>query len=669
MSDRTITVGGRARLMTTLAVASLALLPLAATAAEDAGTLSLFATPAGSRGVALGGAFVAVPGDATIAAWNPGGLGWVTRYEAHASTVSYDLDFREDYVSIVLPSWRLGTGGITLRRFGTGGIDGRDDRNVSTGEDLSSSETEVTFSYGRTLNPAIGVGGSLKLQRQSIAGQSGSALGADLGVTTYPLLALHVPSRWASQLTWGLSLRNLIEPSIRLDQESVRDPGMWRTGFAYRTLFGIATLDLEAGGGPRPRLHGGAEFSPRPFVALRGGLSGDALTAGAGFRVGGISLDYAFENRAYDPIHRVGLSYAFGPSVSERREAALREEEERLQARLAETFQRVQRERIQGLLAHAEEARAAGSYAEAFEALSSIATLEPNNPEAVDLEIRCLREHGAALEKAGDMAEAAVTYGRILDRRPEDPEARLAQGRARAESDRRAARSEEIRKAFARAMDAFAADDLVAARSGFALILRETPNDEDARAMLRRTQVALSRRALALLRDARRNLAARQIDAATSQFEQARKLDPNAEGLTALAAALDRARPWSTARGNDSPRPAPYPAPTSALKERDLKEFYRRGLAALAEKRSADALRYFELVWSANPRYQRVAEYMKREYLMLGLDAYAAGRLDEAVAHWEKAILVDPSDARARGYLTRAQQQLERSREVVGESR
>jgi tetratricopeptide (TPR) repeat protein len=639
-----------------------------ALAAEEGGTRSIFATPAGSRGNALGGAFVAVPGDATIGAWNAGGLGWVSRYEAHASTVSYDLGFREDFVAVVLPSWRLGTVSVGLRRFGTDGIDGRDDRNVPTGDDLSSSETEVALGYGRAIGSLIGIGGSLKLQRQSVAGRSGSGVGADVGVTTYPLLALRVPVRWASQVTWGLSIRNLIEPSIRLDQESVHDPGGWRTGFAYQTLFGMATLDVAGGGGARPHLHAGAEFSLQPSVSLRGGMNGNGVTAGAGFRVRGIALDYTFEDRAYDPMHRVGMSYAFGATIAERREASLREEEERLQARLAETFQRVQRDRVQGLLARAEQARAESSYVEALEALALIATLEPNHPEATELEIRCLHEHGARLERSGDLAEAAVVYGRVLDKRPGDAGARLAQERCRAESDRRAARSAEIQKAFARGMDAFAADDLVAARNAFAGILRDTPNDEDARAMLRRTRAALSRRVHVLLRDARRSLTERRLDAAATQIEQARALDPDADGLASLAAALERARPVAATRAPEPPRP-PAPATSSTLKESELRELYRRGLAALAERRPADAVRYFEIVWSASPKYQRVAEYLKREYLILGLDAYAGGRLDEAVAQWEKALLVDPSDARARGYLTRAQQQLERSREVEGDTK
>lgn len=643
----------------------------AAHAADDAGTRSVFSSPAGARGIALGGAFTGVPGDPAIAAWNPAGLGWVSRLEAQASTASYDLGFREDFATVVLPSWRLGTASLSVRRFGTDGIEARDERNVVLPGSLSSSETEISVGYGRAVGAAVSVGGALKLQRQSIADRSGTGLGADLGVTTYPMLLYGSRASWASRVSWGLSIRNVASPSIRLDQETVTDPALWRTGVAYRTLLGLATLDLEKGGGSSARLRAGAEFTPRPFLSLRGGLNDDALAAGAGFRVGRMSVDYAFENKAYAPVHRVGVSYSFGLTMAERREAALKEEETRLQARLAEAFQRVQQERVQALLARAEEARVNGEYAQALEALGTIATLEPGQPEAADLEVRVLREHGAALERAGDYAGASVAYGRILERRPQDPDATVAQGRCRAESDRRAARSAEIRKAFARAMDDFAAEDLVAARAGFAQILLSAPGDEDARAMLQRTRAALARRAQILLRDARRSLTSRQVDAAAGLVEQARVLDPDAAGLKAVTDAIARARATASARETkpaEPPRPAPPPSNTP-LKERELRELYRSGLAALEARRSADAIRYFELVWSADPKYQRVAEYLKREYLLLGLDVYSSGRLDEAVVWWEKALVIDPNDAKARGYLSRAQRQLERSREMLGDSK
>jgi tetratricopeptide (TPR) repeat protein len=89
----------------------------------------------------------------------------------------------------------------------------------------------------------------------------------------------------------------------------------------------------------------------------------------------------------------------------------------------------------------------------------------------------------------------------------------------------------------------------------------------------------------------------------------------------------------------------------------------------MAERRPDDALRYWELVQSLRPGYQRVVEYLKREYLTRGMEHYAAGRVEEAMSLWQKALDVDPQDERARGYMARAQTQVARTRELTGGSR
>jgi tetratricopeptide (TPR) repeat protein len=86
----------------------------------------------------------------------------------------------------------------------------------------------------------------------------------------------------------------------------------------------------------------------------------------------------------------------------------------------------------------------------------------------------------------------------------------------------------------------------------------------------------------------------------------------------------------------------------------------------LKAQRSEEAVRYWELVWASRPDYRDVAQNLKREYLTRGMELFAAGRLDEAVAEWEQVLKIDPSDARARGYLNRAETQRARSREILG---
>jgi tetratricopeptide (TPR) repeat protein len=470
----------------------------------------------------------------------------------------------------------------------------------------------------------------------------------------------------------------VVEPAIRLDRESVGDPGTLRTGLAWRGGGILATADVEKSRDTRARLHAGLEFTPHPLFALRAGMDGRTLTAGAGIRWAGRGFDYVFENPELGPVHRLGVSFPFGRTVLESRQAAERAEGEMLQTRLAEAFQKQEHERVQALLARAETARALAHFDEAFEVLATVLTLEPDQPEALALDARCQRENAATLETSGEFTAAAAAYARMLTRFPADTAAVAAETRCRDQSDRRAARTQSLRRQFALAMDAFGGDDLAAARQGFAAVLRSAPADTDAAAMLRRTEVAIARRADNLLREARRSLAAGRLEEAGGLIEQVATLDRHADGLPQAAAALTQARGNATVRPADPATLAPavgaggsaVARPASGSRNaREVDDLNRRALTAMKEKRSDDALRYWELVWSADPGYPRVVDYLKREYLMRGLEAFAAGRLDDAVGYWEKALQVDPNDERARGYLARALKQRARTQEILGAAR
>ena len=639
---------------------------------DDGGTQSIFASGTGVRAIALGGAYTALASDASAMAWNPGGLGLVPRRELQAGRFQYGYDVHEEYLAIALPSWRWGGFGLSYRSFGVDGIEQRDDRNTLLASDLTSSESEIAVGFGRALGAAWSVGGTAKIQSQSVAGSSGSGLGLDAGVTVQPLLVAGSSVSWADRVSFGLAVRNLIEPSIRLDEASVPDPSVVRTGLAYRSRWSQTAIELEHPRGVGTRLRFGTEFTPHAMLSLRGGWNGRGSVFGAGVRWQSLALDYAFEDAGVGTIHRIGVTLATGHTVAESRAAALRTDEERIQARLTEAFDQIQRERVDSLLARAEAARAAERYDDALDVLGAVATLAPGEPRALDLERRCLRESAARLERSGDFTAAALAYGRVLAKDPADSLALAARARCRAESDRRSARTSEIRDRFAQALDAFAANDLAAARSGFLAILAVQPADQEASAMLRRTEQAIARQTDVLVREARRAMDAGRLAEADQKLAQARALDPRAEGLSVATLALTQARQLALAPPK-TPPPAPDAAPhrparpRPTLSRRELDALYRRGLEAMEQHRPDDALRYWEIVWSADSTYARVGEYLKREYLMRGMNSFAAGRLEEAVALWEKVLAVDPDDARAKGYIARAEKQLARTRELLGE--
>jgi tetratricopeptide (TPR) repeat protein len=642
-----------------------------ARAADDGGTRSIFAAGAGTRALAMGGAFVGVADDASAMIWNPAGLGVRERLELQATHAGYsDLGSQQDLVAVVLPNWRWGAAGLSILHSSIGGIERRDDRNIVLGNDLSDSQTEIALGFGRSLNDALSIGGTVKIQRQSLAGFSGSGLGMDAGVLVSPGALFHSDAGWVNRMSWGLSIRNLVPPSIRLDQESVPDPAVVRSGIGFRApapggRSALVVLDLEKSAGVATRVHAGMEFQVHPVLGLRAGFNSGRFSAGTGVAWRSFTVDYTYEDADVAGVHRFGVSRALGLTVAEQRDAASQAMEKDLQARLDEAFQKRQAKQVEDLLARVKAAEARAEYESAMDLLATVDLLYPGHPQVPALQAAALSGRGKQLEESADYAAAALAYGRALAIAPDDSAAAAGQQRCREAGDRRAARTESLRRQFAAASDAFAADSLRKARIGFAAILAVDPNDADAGVMLRRTEQAISRRTAGLIKQARQSIEAQLFDEADGLLADARKLDPQADGLREAASALARAS--ASAVGTavakvDKP-------PPSANQDRELEALYRGGQTAMQERRLDDALRYWELVWSIRPGYKRVDEYLKREYLMRGMEFFASGKLEEAVACWQRVLQVDPKDSRAASYIARARTQLARTREILGEGR
>lgn len=660
-----------------LVLVALALCGTAASARadDDAGTLSPFAEGAGNRALALGSAYAAIGGDASAIVWNPAGLGGVSRLELMLSHFSLQHDAQETFAAFALPSWRWGTLGVGLRHFSVGGIEGRDTRNVLTNSDLVDSEDEFALGWGVGVG-AWNLGTSVRVQRQSLAGFEDNGLGADLGVNVRPL-ALVGSTAAPDALTLGFAVRNVLRPSLRLDRDAVPDPTRIRAGLAWRALWGLVSADLEGGQGTALRPRAGFEWQPHGLFALRTGMNGGTYTAGLGLKWQNLTLDYAYQDGEITPMHRIGISLAHGRTVAESRTLALQREEDGIRARVAEGFRELEERRVLELVASVRSLLDEQRAAEALDVIATIATLRPDHPEINALETRALVETATALERHGSFAEAAAAYRRALERTPADSAAARGERRARAESDARAARTRELHTIFAGAMDAFAAGNLPEARRGLLLVIAAAPRDTEATEMLLRVERSCAMRAEDLLRSAREAIAVGRFDEAARRLEEARALALDSPAMSSVASALvgARARALAAARtpaqgkseaGLGRGQTVRAFADLSPEKRRKLDDLYRRGLDALAARRSDDAIRYWELVRSAARDYPRVSANLVQEYLRRGLDEFASDRPEEAVNEWRKALAIDPSDSRTQGYLERAQRQLSRRRELLG---
>jgi tetratricopeptide (TPR) repeat protein len=618
------------RLVSALVIA-LVLAPASARAAEDAGTRSPFANGTGARALALGGAFCAIATDAAALTWNPAGLARVSRfgYEvAHSAGV--EIDSHDSYAALVAPSWRWGALGLGVRSVGVGGVEPRDERNNISGEEFSSSDTEISVGYARPINDAWSLGASLKLQSQDVGGYGASALAGDLGVLVAIGPALGVRSSWLEGLTAGLGIRNALEPSLRLDEESVPDPRTWRGGLSWRGWVGsqelTLALDTDASQSVSPQLHAGAELLIRRLLAVRVGVHDDRMTAGAGVAWRNFEFGYAFENVALGPVHRVGLTQAFGPTVSASRAAAHDAAEREFQSRLESEFDRRGAQRLDDLVGRVEDAIAQRAYDEALDLLATAAILDSADQRVRALGVRGNVGLGRHLEDLGDLASAADAYQRALAIAPRDTAATAGVARVRAAGERQAVREADRGVRYRASLDALIAGDLMRARAGFASLVKANPRDTEAATMLERTEGLIAKRAQAMEREV----------------------------------ALDHQQ-------TTTPPPAPAnPPAVSAGNRREAEQLVKRGVSAISAGRTDDAVRYWELALSMDPGNTAAGRYLNREYLARGMDEYAAGRLDQAVGYWEKAQRADPSDSRAARFLSRARERKQRTRELFG---
>ncbi|MBU1072485.1 PorV/PorQ family protein, partial [bacterium] len=666
---------------------------------DDGGVRSVFALGAGNRAIGLGGAYAAIADDASAALWNPAGLALLDRRHVEfTSTNLFGMGFSEKYVSLAYPHWRLGNASLTLRTFGVDGIESRDDRNVLLADDLKDQELEILLAYARALRSGVNVGGGFKLQRHSLAGYAGSGFGIDAGVLVHPLVLRGGDSPAARAWTLGLAIRNLVEPSVRLDVESVPDPRAMRLGTAWRrplgeTLRGLLSLDLEKTAGMDSRLHLGAEVDYRDQAALRLGVLAGTLTAGFGLRWRDVLVDFAFEDHRLGAVKRLGVSFLHGPPVDQVRHDALARAAEDQRLQMDRAFAESDRARREQLLASARSAFSAGDHSNALDRLSMSRLLDPDNAQAAALELEVLGDLARVQVQAGDLASAIITLGQLTAKAPQDTVAQAELQRLRDLSAVSARRSHDIEDLYARGLDAFVADELDEAHGLFAEALGLAPQDADILAMLDRVQRKRTQRLAAVCGEARSLVRVGLVDEAEAAVARAASLGAPADTLSSLRSSIgERRRQLAyeqerrqrehemaaqlAALGNEPPVRADAKTGTGALPP-TLSASRRQELAALSRRArelfdagdADEAVRIWELVWSENPHGQEVCDALREEYLTRGMAAYAAGDLAGAVKIWEQALRVAPDDPRTQGYLERARQQQARIRALQDSSR
>ncbi|MFC1565164.1 OmpP1/FadL family transporter [candidate division KSB1 bacterium] len=271
----------------------------------------------GARALAMGGAYVGLPGDGYSGYYNPAGLPVLQKKEATFSYRMLSLDRSFSYVGYsapLPPSAGISVGWI---HAGVDNIDGRDFSGNHT-EFYDDSQNGFLFAFGLKFNERVSVGLGATLLRETLVDITAKGMGINAGVLV----------RLTDNLTLGGAFRDL-GAHYSWNTESLfgerggtttNDFPVLFTGGAgyyyekYRTTF---IIDIFKNEKSETGYHFGIENRYSEKLHIRAGLNDGDLAAGVGILfpvskyVG--RMDYTMTDKEYDPevTHIFSLSIIF----------------------------------------------------------------------------------------------------------------------------------------------------------------------------------------------------------------------------------------------------------------------------------------------------------------------------------------------------------------------
>lgn len=658
------------RLLTFMIVLGSAVIGGAAdTQAQSYGTELPFVLGTGARSNAMGVAGVSHVYDASAQAYNPSALGHLEwKQFLFYRTTLFDSKSVYHAVSYAHPLLNYGTLGISLMRLDIGGIEERDYANRLLSSDLSNAQTRILLGYAKNITSSLSAGVNLKLDNQSFGEYSGSGFGLDVGLMATQNLS---GDSFIKGFREGFAIQNLIEPSVKLDGDKVSDPFNVAAGVSAVSGGGdfllVTSLDLVNPRYSPFNIRIGQEIMYSRFLALRAGLDDATATFGFGARFRQFALDYAYRDEDLGDNHRFSLTVKFGASRGDRQTEARRRLEEEVSTELTNRMAEMEQSQIYTAISEGDRLYAGGEFDKAAEQYEMALLWDPDNAHAV--EFKTESKYRSAMSKAedsfenGEFVQGLFHANRALSIKPVDAAAAGLAGRCNEEivaaQNSRMLMSQILKTS----IDHYADRNFAAALSGFEEALRIDPYNALAVEYSDKCRVSINEQIKRLKAQADAAAARGDFDAAMASIEAALVHKPNDPGLLEDIAKYKTRRAEAALAALEA-EPVEETAPTgtavSEIDSRLLDAQYRKGMNAFDNGDFDGAIASFTKVWAMNPNYHNVSQLLTKAYLFVGMRLYSDHNYTEAIDIWQKALAVDPENSKAKRYLSKAHEELQK---------
>jgi tetratricopeptide (TPR) repeat protein len=656
-----------------------ALLLLAAwpthSSAGSYGTELPFSTGTGGRVSALGLAGGSLTGDPGLQLFNPATLSQLQYKQLELFRTTF-FDSKSTYHSVSYghPMLNYGTLAATVLRLDVGGIEERDFNNMLLSTDMKNTQTRLLLGYAASLHSALSAGVNLKVDNQSFGGYSGSGIGLDLGFLATKKFAegsrLHY-------IRGGFSIINLIEPSVKLDQDDVADPMSVMFGGSAIARAGhigfVTLLDFVAPRYSPFQVRFGQEISYNDILAFRFGFEGSMPTVGGGVAWRNVAVDYAFRSEDLGSNHRISVTVGFGASIDDRRTARREEREAELDRQINEKMFELESTQLSQTIARADELFAQAKYGEAA-AQYELALLWDADNQSARPRLETCRYYQAmdrahALIGKQEYLEALYQLRRALVHSPNEPEATSLIAECNRHIRAQADHTEMVNRMMKQSIDLYATRRFIEANAGFREILNLDPDNELATEYERKSHTNIQNQKQKAVIEANGLADRGEYAGAIAALERALRFDLD-DGLLKDRIGELHAKQVEAARENEQQQRvarAQTPTVRPSVDVSVIQPKYSEGLKYFEEGDFDGAVRRLHEVWIVEPGYHNVTELLTKAYLFIGMKEYSEENYQEAIITWERALTIDPDNVKAKRYLRKAKEEASRLSSVEDE--